>query len=151
MAEMTAFHIPASDGMWIHGYVTLPRKIRPGEAPPLVVVPHGGPHFVRDSWGFNFEAQLLASEGFAVLQVNYRGSGGYGRKYQEAGYTHWGDRIQQDIIDATRYAVRKGYGDAQRVCIYCSSTARRTGALPSSTPSGSNARWRRGAHRRSGW
>jgi dipeptidyl aminopeptidase/acylaminoacyl peptidase len=62
--------------------------------------------------------QLLASEGFAVLEVNYRGSGGYGEKYQEAGYLHWGDRIQQDIIDATRYSLAKGYADPKRVCSY---------------------------------
>jgi dipeptidyl aminopeptidase/acylaminoacyl peptidase len=117
-AETSAFHIPASDGLWIHGYITLPKSARVGEALPLVVLPHGGPHGVRDEWGYHPEVQLLASEGFAVLQVNYRGSGGYGSKYQEAGYRHWGDRIVQDIIDATRYAVRKGYADPKRICIY---------------------------------
>jgi dipeptidyl aminopeptidase/acylaminoacyl peptidase len=115
--ETTAFHIRASDGMWIHGYVTLPAKKKEGPAP-LVVLPHGGPHHVRDTWAYNPEAQLLASEGFAVLRVNYRGSGGYGPGYQEAGYQHWSDRIIDDIIDATRYAVRKGYGDPARTCIY---------------------------------
>ena len=117
MAEMTAFHVPASDGMWIHGYVTMPRQATPGPAP-MVVLPHGGPHGPRDHWGYNAEVQLLASHGFAVLQVNYRGSGGYGLKYQEAGYLHWGDRIIEDITDATRYAVRKGYADPRRICIY---------------------------------
>jgi dipeptidyl aminopeptidase/acylaminoacyl peptidase len=117
MAEMTAFHITASDGMWIHGYVTMPRQAKPGPAP-LVVLPHGGPHGPRDRWEYDPEVQLLASEGFAVLQVNYRGSGGYGLKYQEAGYRHWGDRLIEDIADATRYAVRKGYADPKRICIY---------------------------------
>ena len=84
----------------------------------MVVIPHGGPHGVRDNWGFNSEVQLLASEGFAVLQVNYRGSGGYGLKFQEAGYRHWGDRMMEDIIDATRYAVKKGHADPGRICIY---------------------------------
>jgi dipeptidyl aminopeptidase/acylaminoacyl peptidase len=117
MAEMTAFHIRASDGMWIHGYLTLPKS--PSNEPrPLVVLPHGGPHFVRDTWGFDPEAQLFASEGFAVLQVNYRGSGGYGEAYQEAGYLRWGDRMVEDIIDATRYTVRKGHADPKRICIY---------------------------------
>ena len=117
MAETKAFHIQASDGTWIHGYVTLPRQAQPAPAP-LVVLPHGGPHGVRDHWRFEPEVQLLASEGFTVLQVNYRGSGGYGLRYQEAGYRHWGDRIIQDIADATRYAVRKGYADPKRICIY---------------------------------
>jgi dipeptidyl aminopeptidase/acylaminoacyl peptidase len=117
MAATKAFHIQASDGTWIHGYVTLPRQAQPA-SPPLIVLPHGGPHGVRDRWGFNPEVQLLASEGFAVLQVNYRGSGGYGLKYQEAGYRHWGDRMIEDIADATRYAVRKGYADPKRICIY---------------------------------
>jgi dipeptidyl aminopeptidase/acylaminoacyl peptidase len=117
-AEMSAFHIPANDGLWIHGYITLPKSARAGEALPLVVLPHGGPHYVRDEWDYHSEVQLFAREGFAVLQVNYRGSGGYGSKYQEAGYGHWGDRIVQDIIDATRYAVRKGYADPKRICIY---------------------------------
>lgn len=117
MAEMSAFHIPASDGMWIHGYITMPRRTGTGPAP-LVVLPHGGPHGPRDHWHYDPEVQLLASEGFAVLQVNYRGSGGYGLKYQEAGYRHWGDRMIEDIADATRYAVRKGYADPKRICIY---------------------------------
>ncbi len=117
-SAMTAFHIRAGDGMWIHGYVTSPNGSASGRPPPMVVVPHGGPHFVRDTWRFNSEVQLLASEGFAVLQVNYRGSGGYGLAYQEAGYAHWGDRIVQDIVDATRYALTSGYGDPKRVCIY---------------------------------
>jgi dipeptidyl aminopeptidase/acylaminoacyl peptidase len=118
MSEMTAFHTKASDGLWIHGYVTRPKSAKPGVLPPLIVLPHGGPHGVRDEWGYDGEAQLLASEGFAVLQVNYRGSGGYGEKFQEAGYRHWGDRITQDIIDATRYAIAKGYADPKRVCSY---------------------------------
>jgi dienelactone hydrolase len=118
MAEMTAFHIRARDGLWLHGYVTLPKAAKPGVPPPLIVLPHGGPHGVRDSWGYNPEVQLLASEGFAVLQVNYRGSGGYTVGFQEAGYKHWGDRMIEDIVDATRYAINKGYGDGRRVCIY---------------------------------
>ena len=115
-AEVTAFHIRAGDGLRIHGYVTLPRA--GGEAPPMVVIPHGGPHRFHDTWGYDAEAQLLASQGFAVLQVNYRGSGGYGHAYEEAGYGHWGDRMIEDVVDATRFAVRKGWADARRVCIY---------------------------------
>jgi dipeptidyl aminopeptidase/acylaminoacyl peptidase len=118
MSEMTAFHLRASDGMWIHGYLTLPRSAKPGELPPLIVHPHGGPHFVRDQWGYDSEVQLLASEGFAVLQVNYRGSGGYSLQFQEAGYKHWGDRVIEDIVDATRYVIGKGYVDPKRICAY---------------------------------
>ena len=118
MAEMNAFHIKASDGVWLHGYLTLPRSVQPGVAPPMVVIVHGGPHGPRDYWGFNPEVQLLAGEGFAVLQVNYRGSGGYGTQYMESGYRHWGDRIMQDIVDATQWAISKGHADPKRLCIY---------------------------------
>jgi dipeptidyl aminopeptidase/acylaminoacyl peptidase len=120
MAEKRAFHIAASDGLKIHGYLTLPPTPSAGEAspPPLVVLPHGGPHFVRDHWHFDPDVQLLAASGFAVLQVNYRGSGGYGLAYQEGGYRRWGDRVVQDIVDATRWAIRKGYADPKRICAY---------------------------------
>lgn len=116
LGEVQAFHVAASDGLRIHGYLTLPPGAPAGVKPPLVVLPHGGPHGVRDHWGFDWEAQLLASQGFAVLQVNYRGSGGYGDAYEEAGYRRWGDRVVQDVIDATRWAVRKGKVDGGRVC-----------------------------------
>lgn len=115
MAEVEAFHITASDGFRIHGYLTLPPG-PPGAPPPLVLLPHGGPHGIRDTWDFDWEAQLLASQGFAVLQVNYRGSGGYGRAYEEAGYRHWGDRMIDDVLDAARWAIRKGKADGGRVC-----------------------------------
>jgi len=115
-APMSAFHIAASDGLRIHGFFTMPPNLKAGA--PLVVLVHGGPHGVRDVWGANPEVQLLASQGFAVLQVNYRGSGGYGEAYQEAGYRHWGDRVVQDIVDATRWMVAKGMADDKRVCIY---------------------------------
>jgi hypothetical protein len=144
----------ASDGTWLHGYVTLPKSAKAGVPSPLVVLPHGGPHYVRDYWGYDPEVQLLASEGFAVLQVNFRGSGGgYGYGFQEARYGHCGDRVIQDIVDATRLgrAFLKrvlGSDDAaingsrprstrrrsKRRC--CSSTASSTAARPSSTPSG---------------
>jgi acetyl esterase/lipase len=118
MAETAAFHIAASDGLRIHGFLTSPRAAPDAAPPPLVVLPHGGPHGPRDFWGFNPEVQLLAREGFAVLQVNFRGSGGYGDAYQERGYGHWGDRIMQDVIDATRWTLKKGKADPGRVCIY---------------------------------
>ncbi len=117
MAATSSLHFTASDGIKIHGYITLPKGIS-GAPPPLLVVPHGGPHGVRDHWGFDEEAQLFASQGFAVLRVNYRGSGGYGRLYEESGYRHWGDRIIDDILEATRVVIKKGMVDSNRVCIY---------------------------------
>jgi dipeptidyl aminopeptidase/acylaminoacyl peptidase len=118
MASVASVLFTASDGMKIHGYLTLPKPDASKKPPPLVVVVHGGPHGPRDHWGFDAETQLFASQGFAVLRVNYRGSGGYGRKYQEAGYRHWGDRIMDDILDATRLVIKKGMVDSNRVCIY---------------------------------
>lgn len=117
MAGTIAFHMPASDGMKIHGYLTLPHGAAEGRPQPLVVLPHGGPQ-MRDTWGFDPEVQLLASEGFAVLQVNFRGSSGYGDTYLRAGDRRWGDRVVQDVIDATRWAIGKGYADPRRICIY---------------------------------
>ncbi|HET6439113.1 MAG TPA: alpha/beta fold hydrolase [Anaeromyxobacter sp.] len=117
MAEVSAFHIRASDGHPVHGFVLLPREPA-AQPPPMVVVPHGGPFTVRDRWRFDSQGQLLASEGFAVLKVNFRGSGGYGEPFQAAGYGHWGDRIMEDIADAVRFAVRQGWADPQRIAIF---------------------------------
>ena len=102
-------HVP------LHGYVTFPDG---GEGPfPLVVMPHGGPHGVRDQWGFDWETQLLASRGFAVLQVNFRGSSGYGRDFIRAGFGEWGGRIQDDVEDAVQWALAEGIAEAGRVCV----------------------------------
>lgn len=115
MRPMTPIELPARDGLVLHGYLTRPE----GEGPyPMVVVPHGGPHGVRDRWGYDPETQLLASRGYAVLQVNFRGSGGYGVDFEQAGYGEWGGKMQDDIADATRWAVAEGIADAERVCIY---------------------------------
>jgi dienelactone hydrolase len=118
MAPKSGLHLRASDGMPIHGYLTAPATPVAGALPPLVVLLHGGPHWVRDTWGFDPDVQLLARNGFAVLQVNFRGSGGYGNKYQVAGYHHWGDRMIQDIVDATREMIRQGQVDPQRICVF---------------------------------
>lgn len=117
MAAMTPVQFPARDGLTIHAYLTLPT----GRAPkglPLIINPHGGPYGIRDSWGFNPEIQFLANHGYAVLQVNYRGSGGYGVAFEEAGYRQWGLRMQDDLTDAVRWAVGAGTADARRVAIY---------------------------------
>src|SRR3546814_6175917 len=85
---------------------------------PMVLVAHGGPHHVSDSWGFDTDAQFLASRGYLVLQVNYRGSGGRGYAFQEAGYKRWATRIQDDMADGMRWAVAEGYADPGRICTY---------------------------------
>ncbi len=109
----------ARDGLRIHGYLTLPNGRDP-ENLPLIVHPHGGP-WARDSWGFNPELQFLANRGFAVLQMNFRGSEGYGRRHLRAGDKTWGTDMQTDIVDGVKWAIDQGYVDPDRVGIYGSS------------------------------
>src|SRR3546814_14753525 len=80
----------------------------------LIVHPHGGPHGLRDEWGFNPEVQLLANRGYAVLQMNYRGSGGYGSRFELAGYRKWGTTMQEDRTESMRWAVAQGREDPAR-------------------------------------
>ncbi|HET6397240.1 MAG TPA: S9 family peptidase [Pseudoxanthomonas sp.] len=117
MASVKPFNFTARDGKLIHGYLTIPHG-SDGRNLPLIVNPHGGPIGPRDDWGFNPEAQLFASRGYAVLQVNYRGSGGYGKAFRDAGHQQWGQGIQNDIIDATQWAIANGHADRNRICIY---------------------------------
>lgn len=117
MAAVNAVVITARDGVKLRGYLTLP-STESKKNLPTVVIPHGGPHGVRDRWGFDPEAQLLASRGYAVLQVNYRGSGGYGRDFLYSGYKKWGLEMQDDVTDATNWAVSAGIADKNRICIY---------------------------------
>jgi dipeptidyl aminopeptidase/acylaminoacyl peptidase len=116
MAAMKPIAFKARDGLELRGYLTLPAK-GPAKNLPAVVLVHGGPHGVRDYWAFHSEVQFLASRGFAVLQVNYRGSGGYGDKFQEIGYQQWGLSMQDDLTDATHWLVKEGYADAKRLAI----------------------------------
>lgn len=117
MASVKPFSITTRDGKRIYGYLTIPHG-SDGKNLPMIVNPHGGPIGPRDDWAFNWETQLLASRGYAVLQVNYRGSGGYGKAFRDAGHQQWGQGIQNDIIDATKWAIGNGHADADRICIY---------------------------------
>jgi len=85
MAEIRPIRFTSRDGLQLYGYITIPKDAANGKKVPLVVNPHGGPYGPRDEWGFNPETQLFASRGYATLQVNYRGSGGYGKKFSLAG------------------------------------------------------------------
>ena len=106
----------SSDELEIFGYITRPPEGKPVKG--LVVLPHGGPIGVRDYWGFNYENQILAAHGYAVLQMNYRGSSGYGSSFQEKGLRKWGSDIQRDIVEATRWAISEKGFDPKRVCIF---------------------------------
>lgn len=117
-SEMMAFEFTARDGLILRGYLTLPELIKDKQPPPLIVNPHGGPIGPRDRWGYNGEVQLLADAGFAVLQVNFRGSGGFGKAFMQAGFKTWGSAIQNDILDAADWVLSQGYADPERVCIY---------------------------------
>ncbi len=106
----------ARDGLSLRGYLTLPRGY-PETKLPLVVIPHGGPH-ARDQLGWNPEVQFLASRGYAVLRVNFRGSQGFGRRFRFAGYKQWGLAMQDDLSDAVRELIQQGTADPDRIAIY---------------------------------
>ncbi|NKF24005.1 alpha/beta hydrolase family protein [Solimonas marina] len=116
MAARQPISLKARDGTVLHGYLTLP--IGGGKHLPLVVVPHGGPFGIADHWRWDEDAQLLANHGYAVLQINFRGSGGFGSAFENAGRHGWDSVMIDDIVDATHWAVNQGDADAQRVCIY---------------------------------
>lgn len=117
MRPMLPVSFNARDGLKIHGYLTLPEGPA-GTHWPLVINPHGGPFGIRDEWQFVDEVQFLANRGYAVFQVNYRGSGGYGEDFQRAGYREWGGKMQDDLSDAVKWAIAEGYADPKRVAIY---------------------------------
>jgi dipeptidyl aminopeptidase/acylaminoacyl peptidase len=117
LAETRPISLTSRDGLKLHGFLTLP----PGAGDrnlPLIVNPHGGPFRVFDTWLYDHERQLLATRGYAVLQVNFRGSGNYGQAFERAGYRSWGQAMQDDVTDATRWAIEQGIADPQRICIY---------------------------------
>jgi dipeptidyl aminopeptidase/acylaminoacyl peptidase len=116
LGEMTPVTIEARDGLKLPAYLTLPPD-SDGQNLPLVINPHGGP-WARDTWGFRPDVQLMANRGYAVLQVNFRGSTGYGQEFVRASWKKWGLEMQDDISDAVQWAVDEGIADPDRVCIY---------------------------------
>lgn len=114
-ARMKPVKIPGPGGATLPGYLTLPVD-SDGKKVPLVVYPHGGPHS-RDSWGWDFMAQFMASRGYAVLQVNFRGSTGYGKEWHDTGLQHWGTVMIDDVTAATKWAISEGIADPARTCI----------------------------------
>ncbi|MEO8486877.1 MAG: S9 family peptidase [Betaproteobacteria bacterium] len=115
-AEMKPVSYRSRDGLTIHGYLTLPRG-RAAKGLPVIVHPHGGPWF-RDEWGYDSEVQFLANRGYAVLQMNFRGSVGYGRRFWEASFGQWGLAMQDDVADGVAWLVAEGIADPKRVCLY---------------------------------
>ncbi len=116
MASMQPVEYKSRDGLTIHGYLTLPKGVDPKNLP-VIINPHGGP-WARDGWGFNNEAQFLANRGYAVLQMNFRGSTGYGKEFWLKGTKEWGRKMQDDITDGVKWLIDKGYADPKRVAIY---------------------------------
>lgn len=117
MARVEPFRFKSRDGLAIHGYLTIPNG-SDGKNLPLILNPHGGPMGPRDNWGFNWEAQLIASRGYAVMQVNYRGSGGFGKGFLDMAYGQWHEGIMNDLIDAVNWGIAQGKVDKERICIY---------------------------------
>jgi len=116
LAAMEPFTFTARDGLTIHGYVTFPPGLDRTGLPAVLNV-HGGPQ-VRDTWGYDPEAQWMSNRGYLCVQVNYRGSTGYGKAFVAAGDREWGGKMHDDLIDAVSYVVREGWADPSRVAIY---------------------------------
>lgn len=115
LVKMEPIHYPSSDGLEISGYLSLPKGVEPQNLP-LIVFPHGGP-WARDHWGYHSYAQFLANRGYAVLNVNFRGSTGFGKTFLNAGNHQWGDLMQDDLTWGVKYLIEKGIVDKERVGI----------------------------------
>jgi dipeptidyl aminopeptidase/acylaminoacyl peptidase len=116
-AQVEPINFTAEDGTMLHGFFTQAKAKQKGELAPAVVLVHGGPHGVRDYWEFSSQVQYLVAHGYSVLQVNFRGSGGYGLNYQESGYKAWGGLIQQDILNGYQWLVKNKKAANNQVCI----------------------------------
>ena len=115
--RIESFVFEARDGLSVPALLTMPSQKDPDGKIPLLVHPHGGPHGPYDEWRYNPLVQYLANGGYAVLQVNFRGSGGHGADFEAAGFRQWGRAIQHDIIDGAKYALDNFPLDAERVGI----------------------------------
>lgn len=104
------------DGLTINGYLTLPKN-KKAKNLPIIINPHGGP-WARDIWGYNAQVQFLANRGYGVLQMNFRGSTGYGKSFLQASYKQWGLKMQEDITDGVKWLVQEGIADESKICIY---------------------------------
>lgn len=116
LSRMQPVSFPARDGLPLHGYLTLPAGAQP-KGLPLVLLVHGGP-WGRDVWGFSSYAQWLANRGYAVLQINYRASTGYGKKFLNAGNRQWGLKMHDDLLDGLSWAVKEGYADPKKAAVF---------------------------------
>ncbi len=116
LSEMKPITYQARDGMQLYGYLTLPAGKAPQHLPSVLLV-HGGP-WVRDDWGFNPLVQWLANRGYAVLQINYRGSSGFGKKYLNAGNREWAGKMHTDLLDGKAWMIQEGFADPDKVAIY---------------------------------
>ncbi|KIO76766.1 peptidase S9 [Pedobacter lusitanus] len=118
MAKMLPVHFQTRDGMTIYGYLTLPNGATADKPVPLIVHPHGGPYGIRDEWGFNSQVQLFASRGYATLQINYRGSGGYGKDYLLKGSKQIGRNMLNDLEDGVAFVLQQGLINKDKIAIY---------------------------------
>jgi dipeptidyl aminopeptidase/acylaminoacyl peptidase len=117
LGTRTPMRFTASDGTPLEAILTVPAGASMNNLP-MVLLPHGGPYEIEDDWFYDNEAQFLASRGYLVLQVNFRGSGGRGPAFVKSGYGKWGTRIQQDLIDGVKWAEAQHFADPKRVCVY---------------------------------
>ena len=114
LAPMRSIEFQSRDGRKLSGFYTA----RDDSTRPLIVIPHGGPHGIHDTWGYDSDVQFFASRGYGVLQVNFRGSGGRGKLFEEAGYREWGGKMQDDIADGVQWLVDNKLADATRICTF---------------------------------
>ena len=122
MPRTQAVRFKARDGMELVGYLTLPKQ-KPAQKLPLIILPHGGPHGVRDSWGYDMEAAAFANAGYAVLKVNYRGSAGYGEKFRQLNVRNLGVGDAWDVLSGVEHLVKLGWVDPATLRTYCSDAA----------------------------